>query len=76
MTNYPNFLAHRLTRQGVVGELAADYPDMDSFGDMFTNSVGAEWIPRPAGARAADHRLYAYPKGLQVGTERWLGLPC
>jgi hypothetical protein len=59
----PNFLAHRLTRQGVVvGELKlANNPVTDNFGDVFTNTVGAQWIPGQPAPVPLTTALYAYP---------------
>ena len=63
----PNFLAHRLTRQGVVvGELATDVV-IDIFGEIFDNTVGALWIPGQPAPVPLTIELYSYPKGSPVG---------
>ncbi|MEJ0089785.1 MAG: M36 family metallopeptidase [Limisphaerales bacterium] len=63
----PNFLAHRLTRHGiVVGELVVSV-DHDIFGDMFTNTVGAKWIPGQTVPTPLTAGFYAYPKDSLVG---------
>jgi hypothetical protein len=64
----PNFLAHRLTRQGVVvGELANDNITIDFFRDEFINTVGAQWIPGQPAPTPLTTSLYSYPKGSAVG---------
>ena len=63
----PNFLAHRLTRQGVVvGELATDFV-IDTFGEIFDNTVGAQWVPGQPAPVPLTTGLYTYPKGSSVG---------
>ena len=66
MTN-PNFLAHRLTHQGVVvGELNTDFV-IDSFGDVLPRTVGAEWVPGQPAPVPMNTEVFTYPKGAVVG---------
>jgi choice-of-anchor A domain-containing protein len=63
----PAFLAHRLTRHGVVvGELAGP-KTTDGFGNVLDSSVGAVWIPGDPEPLPLTTGRYVYPKGAEVG---------
>ncbi len=53
-------------KDSFVGELVTGF-GTDLFGDRFTNTVGALWIPGQSAPTPLTSENYAYPKGSAIG---------